>query len=169
MLNRYDACPCQYQTSLIHTLNDIQHRTYHIQKTTFDSSHHQGTVQPSFNKGKVLIVLYNVVTGANPLLQAAWSYGATVTYHYESLHGVAIRLPQGMNTNDAVALFQNINGVLQVQKDKKCGPTDAVRVLLKFCKKKDMCQCSHLLVHLKNNTVVAHPINFGCDKHMRNK
>ena len=45
-------------------------------------------------------------------------YGAEVVYRYQMINGIAIRVPAGKNVDAAMAHFERVRGVLQVQRDQ---------------------------------------------------
>lgn len=65
-----------------------------------------------------LIIFYDGAGGKKSLMRAIKKYGATVLYDYSSMNGVAIKLPQGKNVDDAKAHFEKVKGVVQVNYDK---------------------------------------------------
>lgn len=52
------------------------------------------------------------------LLAAIKAYSAEILYKYRSMNGVAIRLPNGTNLDDAIRHFEQVKGVLMVNKDQ---------------------------------------------------
>lgn len=67
---------------------------------------------------RVLIIFHNTATGNRPLLAAVRQYGAELVYRYETLSGIAIRVPPGKNMQQAVEYFSRVPGVLQVSRDQ---------------------------------------------------
>jgi len=65
-----------------------------------------------------LIIFYCGDGGKKSLMKAVKKYGATVLYEYNSMKGIAIKLPQGKKVEDAKAHFEKVKGVLQVNYDK---------------------------------------------------
>lgn len=51
------------------------------------------------------------------LLKAVKDYKAELIYDYKNFNGIAIRIPDGSNINDAITYFQKVKGVLQVNRD----------------------------------------------------
>lgn len=51
------------------------------------------------------------------LLKAVKKYNAEILYDYKNFNGVAIKIPQGMDINSAIAYFKKVKGVLQVNRD----------------------------------------------------
>ncbi|MFC2389515.1 MAG: hypothetical protein ACFNNL_07425 [Kingella oralis] len=49
---------------------------------------------------------------------AVIQYGAEVVYRYQMINGIAIRVPAGKNVDAAMAHFERVRGVLQVQRDQ---------------------------------------------------
>lgn len=65
-----------------------------------------------------LIIFYEGNGGKKSLMSAVKNYGATVICDYGSMNGVAIKLPQGKNVDEAKAHFEKVKGVVQVNYDK---------------------------------------------------
>ncbi|MDO5608372.1 MAG: hypothetical protein Q4G08_07960 [Capnocytophaga sp.] len=72
------------------------------------------TVQTTGN----LIIFYDVAVGKSALETAVKEYGATILYDYKNLNGIAIRIPQEKNIEEAIAYFESVRGVLSVNKDE---------------------------------------------------
>lgn len=67
---------------------------------------------------RVLIIFHDTATGNQPLLAAVNQYGAELVYQYRTLNGIAIRVPSGMDMQQAVEYFSRVPGVLQVSRDQ---------------------------------------------------
>lgn len=65
-----------------------------------------------------LIIMLSEDTPLEKIINSAKMYGATVIYRYETLHGLAISLPNHIKSEDAIAYFQKLSGVLNVEKDQ---------------------------------------------------
>lgn len=52
------------------------------------------------------------------LLKAVRSYKAEIIYDYKSFNGIAIKIPNGADINDAIKYFQKVKGVLCVNRDR---------------------------------------------------
>ena len=65
-----------------------------------------------------LIIFYDGASGKKSLMRAIKKYGATILYDYSNMNGVAIKLPQGKNVDEAKAHFEKVEGVVQVNYDK---------------------------------------------------
>ena len=64
-----------------------------------------------------LIAYFDPSIGKDALLAAIEEYGAIILYEYRNINGVAFRIPEGKFIGDAIEFFQNVDGVLSVQKD----------------------------------------------------
>lgn len=65
-----------------------------------------------------LIIFFDAQIGNQALLVAIKAYSAEILYEYRSMNGVAIRLPNGTNLDDAIRHFEQVKGVLMVNKDQ---------------------------------------------------
>ena len=65
-----------------------------------------------------LIIFYDGEVGKLPLLKAVEEYNATIIYEYNTMNGIAIKLPEGADVHEAKAHFERVKGVLQVNFDK---------------------------------------------------
>ena len=74
-----------------------------------------------------LIITYDAEVGKQPLLDAIQASGAQVIYNYRIIHGMAIRKPDDMTLDQAIAHFRKVKGVLTVEKDRIIRLTDPVR------------------------------------------
>lgn len=74
-----------------------------------------------------LIITYDAEVGKQPLLDAIEASGAQVIYDYKIIHGMAIRKPDDMTLDEAIAHFSKVKGVLTVEKDRIIRLTDPVK------------------------------------------
>ena len=65
----------------------------------------------------VLIIFFEQGKG-DAVVAAVKQYGAEVVYRYQMINGIAIRVPAGKNVDAAMAHFERVRGVLQVQRDQ---------------------------------------------------
>ena len=65
----------------------------------------------------VLIIFFEQGKG-DAVVAAVKQYGAEVVYRYQMINGIAIRVPAGKNVDAAIAHFERVRGVLQVQRDQ---------------------------------------------------
>ena len=65
-----------------------------------------------------LIVYFDTSIGNKPILTAAKKYGSEILYQYNIVNAVALTIPPNTNINEAIAYYQNVKGVLQVNRDK---------------------------------------------------
>lgn len=66
---------------------------------------------------QTLIIMYNPSSGKQALLKAVADHQATIVDEYNSLNGMAIRLPAGTDMNQAIKDFGQVLGVVSVEKD----------------------------------------------------
>lgn len=69
-------------------------------------------------ESRVLIIMYDVNIGSEPLIKAAKEYGAEIVYQYDNINGIALRVPDGKIMPEAVQYFNAVEGVLTVNIDK---------------------------------------------------
>ena len=74
-----------------------------------------------------IIVTYDAEVGKQPLLDAIKASGAEIIYDYKLIHGMAIKKPENMTLDEAIAHFRKVKGVLTVEKDRIIRLTDPVR------------------------------------------
>ena len=74
-----------------------------------------------------LIIMYDEAAGKEPLLEAIEAYGAEVKYDYSLIAGMAIRIPDGTDIQDAIAFFRKVRGVTSVERDRIIRLTDPVK------------------------------------------
>lgn len=65
-----------------------------------------------------LIIFYDTQIGAKPLYEAIKQYHAELIYDYQTLKGVAIRIPANKTLEEATTYFEKVNGVLAVNPDQ---------------------------------------------------
>lgn len=68
---------------------------------------------------RTLIVFYDVKVGKAVLLKAAREYGSEVYYDYNNFNAVALSVPEGKTSDEAVEYYNKVKGVIQVNKDRK--------------------------------------------------
>lgn len=74
-----------------------------------------------------LIITYDAEVGKQPLLDAIKASGAQIIYDYKMIHGMAIKKPDNMTLDEAIAHFRKVRGVLTVEKDRIIRLTDPVK------------------------------------------
>ncbi len=74
-----------------------------------------------------LIIMYADEIGKESLLKAIQKYKAEILYDYSIVPGMAIRIPEGANLDDAIKYFKRVKGVVSVEKDHIIRLTDPVR------------------------------------------
>ena len=74
-----------------------------------------------------LIIMYAEDIGKEPLIKAIQKYKAEILYDYSIIPGMAIRIPDGANLDDAIKYFKRVKGVVSVEKDHIIRLTDPVR------------------------------------------
>ena len=65
-----------------------------------------------------LIISYKPAIGKEPLLKAIKKYNAQLISDLEYLNMITIKIPEGCKIEDAIKYFKNIEGVLQVSRDR---------------------------------------------------
>ena len=65
-----------------------------------------------------LIISYDTEVGTDALDSAVVKMGAEVLYRYRIINAIAIRIPDGLDINDAIATLSHIDGVLAVNRDR---------------------------------------------------
>jgi hypothetical protein len=66
-----------------------------------------------------LIISYDTEVGTAHLDKAIEACGAEVIYRYNNIHAVAIRLPGGKDIHQAIDHFNQVKGVIAVNRDRK--------------------------------------------------
>lgn len=66
-----------------------------------------------------LIIYYDPEVGNEALLSAAKQYGSEILYIYNNINGIAVTVPHDKSLQDTVKYYENIKGVLSVNKDIK--------------------------------------------------
>lgn len=79
-----------------------------------------------------LIIMYAEDVGKEPLLQAIKKYKAEIVYDYSIIPGMAVKIPEGTNLEDAIHYFKRVKGVVSVEKDHIIHLTDPVRPKLEI-------------------------------------
>ena len=64
-----------------------------------------------------LIIMYAKEIGKSHLLKAVRKYGAEILYEYNIIPGIAIKIPEGKDINQAIEYFSGIKGVTAVERD----------------------------------------------------
>ncbi len=66
-----------------------------------------------------LIIYYEPEAGNEALLAAAKKYGSKVLYVYKVINGIAVTVPKGKTSREAMDYYGRIPGVLSVTQDRK--------------------------------------------------
>lgn len=66
-----------------------------------------------------LIIYYEPEAGNEALLAAAKKYGSQVLYVYKVINGIAVTVPKGKTSREAMEYYGRIPGVLSVTQDRK--------------------------------------------------
>lgn len=66
----------------------------------------------------VLIIMYDSAVGSKPLLEAAQKMKCEVIYQYNIIKGVALRVPDKVKIEEAIKQFEQVKGVLSVERDR---------------------------------------------------
>ena len=74
-----------------------------------------------------LIISYDAQVGKQPLLDAIEASGAQVIYDYKMISGMAIKKPDNMTLDEAIAYFKKVKGVTHVERDRIIRLTDPVK------------------------------------------
>ena len=74
-----------------------------------------------------LIIMYSEEVGKGPLLKAIQDYNAEILYDYAIIPGMAIKIPEGSDINDAILYFRAVKGVVSVERDRIIRLTDPVK------------------------------------------
>jgi hypothetical protein len=61
--------------------------------------------------------MYAKEIGKSHLLKAVSKYGAEILYEYNIIPGIAIKIPEGKDINQAIDFFSGIKGVTAVERD----------------------------------------------------
>lgn len=64
-----------------------------------------------------LIIFFDKKTGSKPLLKAIKKQGCTLLYKYKEFNGVAVKVDEKHDINQAIADFKKVKGVTSVNKD----------------------------------------------------
>ena len=67
---------------------------------------------------RLLIVMYDRAIGKLPLLKRLRLMKCEVVYQYETLHGVALKVPDDMPIDKATEDLRKVKGVLSVERDR---------------------------------------------------
>jgi len=65
-----------------------------------------------------LLIMVSKDTPLQQIIDVANAYGATISHRYDALHGLAIKLPANIKSDDAIIHFKKQKGVLSVEKDQ---------------------------------------------------
>lgn len=74
-----------------------------------------------------LIIMYDTKVGKDPLLNAVKEYKADLVYDYNVIPGVAVKIPEGTDIQDAITYFKGVKGVVNVERDRVTRLTDPVQ------------------------------------------
>lgn len=66
-----------------------------------------------------LIIYYEPEAGNEALLAAAKKYGSKVLYVYKVINGIAVTVPKGKTSREAMEYYGRIPGVLSLTQDRK--------------------------------------------------
>ncbi|KAG4083043.1 hypothetical protein H8356DRAFT_1751391 [Neocallimastix lanati (nom. inval.)] len=66
-----------------------------------------------------LIIFVDSNIGKDDLKKAIEEYQAEVIYDYNSFNSMAIKIPSGKTIEEAIQYFQNVKGVIMVNRDQK--------------------------------------------------
>ena len=64
-----------------------------------------------------LIIFFDKKTGNKPLLKAVKKLGCTLLYKYKAFSGVAVKVDEKHDVDQAIADFKKVKGVISVNKD----------------------------------------------------
>jgi hypothetical protein len=64
-----------------------------------------------------LIIMVDEEIGKDPLKDAIKKYGAEILYDYSIIAGMAIKIPEGKDIQDAIKYFKEVKGVVSVERD----------------------------------------------------
>ena len=64
-----------------------------------------------------LIIFFDKKTGNKPLLKAIKKQGCTLLYKYKEFSGVAVKVDEKHDVDQAIADFKKVKGVTSVNKD----------------------------------------------------
>lgn len=67
-----------------------------------------------------LIIFYETTVGKKPLMKAVKLKHCTLLYNYKNMNGIAISIPKKWSINSAIRYFNQVKGVLQVNRDRIC-------------------------------------------------
>lgn len=79
----------------------------------------QATMPQASQEPKVLIIFYAAQIGSEPLKAEIKRYPAEIVYEYQTLNGIAIKLPETKSLTQATEDFSKVKGVLTVNPDQK--------------------------------------------------
>lgn len=65
-----------------------------------------------------LIIFYDAETGNGELLKEAKNYGAEIIHYYNTLKGIAIKIPENRDMQHAINFFKKVKGVTSVHRDQ---------------------------------------------------
>lgn len=65
-----------------------------------------------------LIINYDTEVGVAALDSAVVDYGAEVIYRYHYMNGIAVRIPDDKDIDDAITFFRRVEGVIAVNRDR---------------------------------------------------
>jgi len=73
--------------------------------------------KPEYNPS-TLIIFVDSQIGKEPLIEAIKEYNAEVLYDYKIMNSMAIKIPTNKTIEESIEYFQNVKGVLQVNRDQ---------------------------------------------------
>ena len=65
-----------------------------------------------------LIIYYDREIGKEELLKSVQNYRAELLYDYDNINGIAIKIPSDKAILEAIRYFQQVKGVLSVNRDE---------------------------------------------------
>lgn len=65
-----------------------------------------------------LIIYYDREIGKEYLLKSVQNYRAELLYDYDNINGIAIKIPSDKSIREAIRYFQQVKGVLSVNRDE---------------------------------------------------
>ena len=74
-----------------------------------------------------LIIMYDTKVGKDPLMKAVKEYKADLIYDYNVIPGVAVKIPEGTDIQEAITYFKGVKGVVTVERDRVNNLTDPVQ------------------------------------------
>jgi len=73
---------------------------------------------PEQYSARTLIIFYDREQGKDSLMQAVEDYRAETIYQYRIIAAIAIKIPEDADIEEAKKHFQQVKGVLMVERDR---------------------------------------------------